>query len=537
MKIDFRFILYFIICQAIIIFTNMPFLNHRVWGVNQGVVSNYVHGGHVDYYTYLTFIRESKDGSWQIPALFTSEKTNPSFIYVFYILLGKIAKITGATPTAIYHISRFVGIEFFFFTLYFLAEEIIGKKLAVWAVLIGLFSSPPISVFNKPIWDISYAYLWWYNLDVLFRTDYVPHHQFGVSMTLVSLFTFLKYIRSNNKHYLIFSITSAFISAIVFPTPALILVFCIPLALLLTDFSVNINIQKLFKKIMPCLFVAFAVLIGSLIIKNETTKGFPWSQWNSWDIEHWNKFPNFERDFIGAGGWLLILSIPPVIQIFWKRNNIVKMILAIWVILPYILLPFCDMLGLAKIRLGFLANYFPLGLLVVDYYYKIFRKIDLIFLRYLLIVACVSLYIFVSIPITYKFYDDKDRSYSYMGAEMIVTPDIYKAYSYLFANISNHPVVLSDGAIGNMLPAYVPIVSYYGHPVHTYDYYGKMGEVRRFFGGKMLEQEVSQFIDSGRIEYIFWGPGETSMGGDIEKYHIPFFVWYKNDTVKILKRS
>jgi hypothetical protein len=175
-------------------------------------------------------------------------------------------------------------------------------------------------------------------------------------------------------------------------------------------------------------------------------------------------------------------------------------------------------------------------MLAVEFYGRVLSGIRIKAFRIIIAAICLIIYFSQTIPVTYKYFQDKMNSYAYNGPEMVMTHDISDAFIFLKQNLKNHPVILSDGAVGIMLPAYVPAVSYYGHPVHTYDYYGKMGLVRKFYGGLMTDDEALEFLNNGRIDYIFRGPGEAAMG-DISKYRITFTKWYENKTVTIYKRG
>jgi hypothetical protein len=166
-------ILLIILCQIPIVVTNIPFLRYRAQTVS-GTEPTFVHGGHVDYFTYLTFIREAKDGAWSVPALYTTEPSRPSSVYVFYIALGKIAAIAGLEPAAAYHLARIIMTEMYAVSLSILIFVLAGPVSAVPVILVALAATTPLDMFGVRVWNYSEAWRWWYNLDPLFRFDAVP---------------------------------------------------------------------------------------------------------------------------------------------------------------------------------------------------------------------------------------------------------------------------------------------------------------------------------------------------------------------------
>ena len=523
-----NFILYFVICQILLAVTNWPFYVHRVVGVPAGKVSPMVHGGHVDYFTYIGFIRESKDGAWQIPALYTSEPTQKTSVYVFYILLGKIAKIFNLSPISMYHIARIFSAELFFLSIYFVVSLLVSPPLVLASCVMGLFSTVPLLFGRIALWDQTYAKNWWYNLDPLFRADYVPHHHIALACAFVAVGFWIRFVRSKKSSLLVGTSVLSFLASVIYPTSGLI---CAPA---IGSYFLSRKVWR--QKTMWTAGVVgmLSILVGLLLVRFEAAKGFPWDQWLSWDIIHWNAYPHFSRDFVVAAGFTGILAIPAFAAAV-RRWHIEDRIIVIWTVLPYVILPFVTTLGLATIRLGFLANFIPFGILAVGTVKMGIDRISNKGMKNIVTVLMTLVLTGLFFPTTMQYYQSKEAQHAYGGPEFFLTTGEYEGITYLSTHVNDHSVVLSTGAIGLMIPAYGNLISCCSHPVHTKNYDEKNWFAQRFFGGVMTPDEAKTFIASNRISYLFMGPQEHLGRGDIMAYGISFTVLWSNDTVTIYR--
>src|SRR4030042_6592978 len=96
-------IAYVILCNLLLIFLNYPMISHYL-KTPDFIYYPMVHHGVEDYYLYLSTIREGKEGAWMTPALFTAENFQPSILYNYFIIVGKVAGIFNLTPAVAYHL-------------------------------------------------------------------------------------------------------------------------------------------------------------------------------------------------------------------------------------------------------------------------------------------------------------------------------------------------------------------------------------------------------------------------------------------------
>ncbi|MBI3955360.1 hypothetical protein HY338_02865, partial [Candidatus Gottesmanbacteria bacterium] len=359
-----RFALYILLTNIILLVINIP-LAIMYLKAPTGTFFPLIHQTHIDYYLYLSAIRESLQGAWMIPALFTSEPTQTSLLYVFFIFLGKVAYIFHLTPISVYHLARVISIEFILIGIYLINSKYLEKKWVFWGSLAGLLSTVPPNWLLQKLNIVSP--LWWNGLNVAGRLYLLPHHAFGIACLLFSVNYLLIYLESKSQKYVLFAGFLSFLSAISFPPAGLVLVLGIPISIGLYLLR---NIRALPKKpannIISLVLITLLAVLGLLILRQETLKGFPWSQWKDWDLQEWNKNPPiFNRDYFIGSGLLFIISIMSSVKLWIKERSLKWIFLSVWAFLPYFLLPFTDLIGIGRIRVTFMANYVPMGIIGV----------------------------------------------------------------------------------------------------------------------------------------------------------------------------
>lgn len=217
---------FLLVANILFFISQIPFFE-KIHSVPFGYSTGYVHRNDMDYYTYLGFIRESKDGAWAIRPLYSTESNIRTISYAYYIVLGKIASVFQLSSIHMYHISRIIGIEGVFVGIYLLCRKIFEKKFAFLAAGIGLMITPPVNIFGFNFYvaqpKISSA---WYYINPLFRVDMLPHH----SASAICLFVVIWYLfdfvaNSNRKKYLIYMSIFSFLTTIIHPRSAVVIVF------------------------------------------------------------------------------------------------------------------------------------------------------------------------------------------------------------------------------------------------------------------------------------------------------------------------
>jgi len=89
----------------ILLLTCLPYLYGAALATPQNQFSGFVLGVD-DGNSYLAKMRLGADGAWQFHLFYTSEPHAGAYLFLFHLLLGKLARLLGLPPVAVYHAAR-----------------------------------------------------------------------------------------------------------------------------------------------------------------------------------------------------------------------------------------------------------------------------------------------------------------------------------------------------------------------------------------------------------------------------------------------
>ncbi len=509
------FIIFFIIGNLLFLLTNVS-LFLSLQKAPSGTFYPLLHQGHMDYYLYLSAIRESIDGSFFMKSLFSAEPAKESLFYIYFIGLGKLGGALRLNQIVTYHLGRIISIEFMLVSIYLLCWQVLGKKWAFYGAFLSLFSTvPPLMFFGKSVAFPS----WWSGLDALGRMDYLPHHAFGIA----SIFTSVYFLFRNEA---IFAAIFAFLATLVFPPVGLITLFCLPAAMVIC-FR-----QKPYRD-YRFVFIVFLILLALLFMKWQTNLGFPWSQWKYWEMGLWNDIPDVNFYIIIGGGMLLFFSLPTIFYILLKKRKFIYVYLVIWAILPYLLLPFTDFIGVSRIRMAYVGNFLPLAILSTLTVRTLSRSW---FTKHRSLVAILFLLFFCafSFPVSYYFFREKISFVPLGYINIFIPKEMMDSIVFLGKTAKPYSVILSLDYSGNIFPAFIKVKSYFAHVAQTKDYGKKRPLVEKFYKGEMTMEEAKQFVKENGIDYIYLGPIEKTLG-TILRYNLPITEIYNKGGIVVYK--
>ncbi len=462
-----------------------------------------------DYHMYLSAITQGKNGAWLMTDPYTSEATRPTLFYFYYLALGKIFAPLHLYSHYVYHLGRIISVEVFIISVYLFLTTALGKQTGFLASLISISATiSPFRFFNEPQALLSYT-PWWENLEATKRLNIMPHYLFGFALGLISSAAIVRFIKENKLKYLLPAIITIFLAGIVFPPSILPIIFGFPISYLICQLTRLISQKKL--SVNPTHFLGLSLIISCSIISlaliwRENQNGFPWDFWNKWEIDKWNyNEPNFNHALLFAFGILPIFSLLAVYQIFQSRKW-ERLFLAIWAYFPFLLLPFIKILGISKLRLVSTAPFIPLAGLtsIALLEFNLWRK--KIMVKYLLIAALFATFI----PVSYQMsvLEIQNRLNSPLYTNIFYPLPAFQALRFIEKNIPKNSVILSNEYMGNIIPAFAPVISFYGHFVHTKNFFSKAQQISSFYSNKMSEEQAKKFLTNGNIRYIYYGPDE-----------------------------
>lgn len=540
MKVKLSLFSFLLVGNLLFLIANIPLFLKAVL-TPQNTIFAFVHHEQVDYYLYLSAIRAGMAGTWFTPAVYTSEATVNSLLYFFWLIVGHLTGFFNMTPIIAYHLTRIFSVELMLVGIYLICQIVVGRQWAFWAAAVGFLSTVPYFMTNRQLFNISVPTPWWSIVDPLSRVDYLPHHAFGLALFFITIYLIFRFINNRKTKYIIGATLTSFITGFIFPPPSLATVLGLPLTVVIQQVKAWKEKQRPdVRYIMFLMLPVVAALLSLYVIRQETLKGFPWSQWSTWDKGMWNKVPNFNRDMVLTGGFLLLISLPTIFTTIFTEKKSEYVFISLWAVLPYLLLPFTDLLNIGRIRLAYMGNFLPLGIIAVITIRKLNQYLQqrLKFTR--LLPVCLIVYLGVSLPISYSFMVEnlafwKNDRNNYSFNTYIPTP-VFVSMKFMEKQVIPYQqVILADFSVGNMLPAFAPVKSYFGHWTQTKDYWEKAKNMENFYMGRMDNNEANEFLEKGNISYIYLGPMERKFGGDIGKYNLALSEIYNYNGVKIFK--
>lgn len=547
MKISLRFIIYIIIANILILLSNLP-LFIRIQRTPPGFTFPLTHSdSYHDYALYLSAITQGKNGSLLFRDPYTTETSKPGIFYIYYTGVGKIASIFHFSSPLAYHLGRIISVEIFILLVYILSRQLLGGRIAFWGALISLLGTiPPLSLF-KDIIIFPSQIPWWLYFDAVERLNQIPHNVFGQDMLLLTTIFFVSFLRTQKIRFASFAAAAAFAAGIIFPPVLSTIGLALPLSYLIYLSKQKFSLARAalarlttYKLRKPCIdkkiffgiiLITLSAFLSLYLIRWQETQGFPWNIWTSWNVTRWNVYePNFNYSFLLLFGFLAILALPAVFDIL-KKSDLKQILLVGWVTIPYILIPFANLINIPKLRIAQTALFVPFGLLITQTIFSLHIAPGKRLWQFILLAFFLAATLPVSFFILSKRVDFVLHESSFPG---YLSPNVIASLEFIQDNIPKDSIFVSYEYMGNFIPALSPVVSFVGHMNLTRDFSNKRITVIDFLREKQTPEKARDFVIKNRIQYVFFGPDEKKFG--LEKLSYDFLkVIYENNEVIVYK--
>ncbi len=521
------------ICNFLFLLANLKLISN-ILQTPKGTYFPLIHRNIADYYPYISAIREGRDGSVVLEALYTSENVQRKPVYLFYTLAGKIFSIVNLEPVWIYHFIRLLGYEIFFVVVYMLSLAVLGNIKAFWGGIIGILSTiSPIMFFGK-MFDGSNQLSWWYGMDSIGRLDLAAHHIWGITTMIGVILFWFRYIKRERLRMLYISLIFLILTIIIYPFPALALFFIPLISGVIYFFHKRGEKDKIDKRILVSSVMIFGVsFLVLLFMKKTTESSLPWSYPNIWEVAMWNSKSFVDRDILVGGGVLLLFVLPYIFYSFWRGNSFQNILLCIWIVLPYILLPFATYLGIGKIRLITFSNFIPMGIVAMLFIESLYKRIKTIRVKLIYLMSLIF-YLLVSLPVSFYILSKNIGAPFGTYINITIPQSIMRSISFIKENVPKHSVILSTDYMGLLLPSFVSIRSFAAHPTLTIDYSNKVNQVAMFLEGK-YGNNAEKFVKDNNIQYLYFGPLETNSIDNVLSYNLNLKKVYDQEGIVIYK--
>lgn len=489
-----------------------------------------------DYYAYLAAITQGKAGYLLHFNSYSSEPAAKGIFLVFYLIWGHVARFFFLSPFVTYHLARIVSLELFFLSIFVICALSLGKKYAlITSLLFLIITIPAPQLYSHFLGqELNYSHypggiLWWADLDAFVRLNGIPHHIFGQAMLVLGMAFLMIFKQKEAMRFAIIAGLLFFIGGSVFPA-----VSAVPVAVISVVIAWRVIRGKREIKEMRGFVIIFLFALSSIAITFiQEQQGFPWDDWRMREFQLWNvNTADYDKTFIFSFAVYFVMAALSGIRRKVTSPSYRYGVIILWAFLPFILLGLANLLGIPKIRLTQFAPFVPFAILLVDLIFIHPPRLLNPKLQWTIATVILVISIYTSGSIL-KNRIDAAAIYS-SGHQMHIPAKEVAALAFIEPNVGKEAVVLATERLGNIIPAFAPVVSYIGHSAKTKDFYSKLTFANSFFAGKMSDREALEFVKNNSIGFVYFGTDEKYLGKTILEYSFLQSL-YEKDGITVYK--
>lgn len=429
----------------------------------------------IDGQSYLAKMRQGYDGAWLFRLPFTAQSEPNALLFTYHLGLGHLARATGLSLMAVYHLARIFGGWTLLLVVYALiarAFDATSDRRWAWS-FVALTSG--LGWLGLPATDLTIP-----ESNTFFGT--LTNAHFALSMALM-LIVFLAVLSASWRRA-----APAAIGLTILQPFSPIAVFAA-----LGAFAAARRLRwKAFssKQLLTLLGVGLclAPLIGYFYM---ATQRDPILQ--GWSAQNLTPSPPLIEWLVGyAPAWLLAI---PGARLAWKRGRDIDLLLMAWAATSALLLyaPF------PLQRRFSLGLHIPIVLLAVLGLQAFARRVAWRRIAFLVSLPSTLLLLFATSTAAMRPADGR----------LFFSADEAAAFDWLRDNVPHEARVLASPEIGLFLPAWADVRVIYGHPFETLDAERMKSLVEDFFAGR---RDRDQLAGELQVDYIFFGPRESRLG-------------------------
>lgn len=448
--------------------------------------------------SYLAKMRQGWTGSWQFHLTYTPEPHDGAFIFLFYLALGHVARLTQLPLILVYHIARVVAGLVLLITTYAFLSHLTNdgdeRWLALW--LVG-----------------TSAGLGWLGLAL---------GAFPIDLWVPEAFVFFSLL--SNPHFpLAMALMLAVVAGVIWPAEgtwrwlmpglaALLLAVIQPFALagVYVTVAMYLLLHGWSERTWPApgIMAAVGVALFSLPVLLYDYRVYTANPaLAAWAAQNLTPSPRV-LDLVLGYGLVGLLAIPGGVMVVRQRDW-GGIGLLIWSVgtLVLVYVPFAlqrRMLTGVGLPLAILAaiglNRFLLSKLADRWA----RLVAMLAVTFSLI---GTLFLFAVLILGVLNRDEQAHLFNrlYLSQEEVA------AAHWLLAHARDE-VVLAAPRTGMLLPGRAAVRTFVGHPFETIESEVKQAQAESFFRGEMSSQEWQQLQEDYHIHYLFVGRAERALG-------------------------
>ena len=463
----------------------------------------------LDGHTYLAKMRQGAAGAWLFQLTYTPEAHQGAFIFVFYLALGHLARLTGLPLIVMFHLARLVTGLFLLLTAWrFIrrvsphpAEQRLAFALLLSASGLG-WLGVMLGAFPIDLW-IPEAF-------VPYSLYTNPHFPLSMALMLI-IFEQIVWPRSEQPGLAWRSLLSVGLVglALALVLPFALMTVVVVLALYLA-WSYLSQHRLPWSQIRPTLVVALCT--GPVLLYDYwvSTSQPIFAGWSAQNVTPAPAISDLAWGY-GLVGLLALVGAGLV----WRSRNEGERLILLWAVVTLLLVyaPF------ALQRRFITGSHLPLCLLAAIGLHRWGASQALApHRRRLLITGLVTLgaigTLFVwLLPLLSM---SQSAGLSETTARLFVRDEEKTIFKWLRENSSANTVVLAGPRLGMFLPGQARVRVYYGHPFETIEAAQKEAAVRAFYRGEIEPPRL--------VDLIIYGPDEQAIGQpkNLNRYPVVF---------------
>jgi hypothetical protein len=505
-RVEWRF--FILIGLFVLLLVTAPFLL-----ASRASMGDYVFGGFLfnpyDGNSYLAKMCQGWAGSWRFKLPFSAEQGDGAYLFLFYLGLGHLARITQLPMITLFHITRIICAGVLLWVLWFFWGKVFDEpgpcKLAFALSALGSgmgWVAVPFGEFTADFW-VAETYP--------FLSAYAnPHFSLGLAMVLWLVMPGGE--QSTRISDRVWSLIIAFFLGVINPFGVVVVLMVLAGMWLWDFFRMGVLSGRFYgyKQIVESRLLWAALGGGPVVLYDvwATTRDPVLTLWNAQNL---TPSPPL---------WDLCLSLSPALLLsvfsIWyllrrlDQNDAERSehqrdplrVLVVWLILGLIML--YAPVGLQ--RRFMMGLYVPVVGLAV-FCVEVFRN------RYQNRAKILVFTLFIlSLPTNLMVLMAANYGIRTHDPSIYLHQDEVDALDWIRGSTPIDALVLASPEMGLYIPAYTGRRVIYGHPFESVNAEMEESLVVDFYEGKLADQNARSFLTNREVDYIFFGPREQALG-------------------------
>ena len=513
-RIRIWFVLSLVCSLGVLFLTTWPYLAaYRSAGADHvfgGFLINYQDGN-----TYLAKMYQGWLGEWRFRLPYTAQAGKGAYLFLFYLLLGHVARIFNLSLILTFHAARLLGSLILLLSLqHFFKRLLPDPSRHTLAFLLAALGSG-LGWLALPFGAVTADY--WVAEAYPFLSAYThPHFSIGLALLLWLLLPPHRVSRLRSGwETLSYLLASAWLGIMSpFGVVVALMVLCGLLAWSLWDGQAWLAEEFGFKRVSKIVSHARQHWAFRRILQVAVT-GVPWLLYDIWAtrsdaiLAGWNAQNVTPTpplwDLVLSLSPLLLLALPGAIAAVRGKQKCLYLLVA-WagLGLALLFLPF----GLQ--RRFMMGIYVPLAGLAVP-------GLELLAAgsRRKIVLSATLVLLFV-LPTNATVLLAARHGIQTQAPELYLNRDEANAFSWMTRNTPQDALILADARTGLLIPAHTGRRVIYGHPFETVNADQEYRLVQSFFKHPPVldtGEAPEDFLSRRGVDYVFIGPSERALGG------------------------